>query len=61
MTFSGALSRGLDIELVIAFALLVTLGWALYRPFPFESFFNSVEKFGTKIANTAGIAASHPR
>jgi hypothetical protein len=55
MTFSGALSRGLDIELVIAFALLVTLGWALYRPFPFESFFNSVEKFGTKIANTRWV------
>jgi hypothetical protein len=52
MTFPVALIRGLDIEIVIAFALLITLGWALYRPLPFESFFSATGKIGTKIADS---------
>jgi hypothetical protein len=52
MTLSVALSRGLDVELVIAFALLLTLGWAFYRPLPFETFFKSAETIGTRIADS---------
>jgi hypothetical protein len=52
MTLSLALSRGLDIELVIAFALLITLCWTLYRPFPLEAFFSSAERFGVRIADS---------
>jgi hypothetical protein len=52
MTLSLALSRGLDIELVIAFALLLTLGWAIWRPLPLPAFFRSAETFGVKIADS---------
>jgi hypothetical protein len=52
MTFPVALIRGLDIELIVAFALLITLGWALYLPLPFESFFSATQNFATKIADS---------
>jgi hypothetical protein len=57
MTLSLALSRGLDIELAVALALLITLIWALYRPFPLENFFSSAEKIGTRIADSRWAAA----
>jgi len=52
MTLSLALSRGLDIELAVAFALLMTLVWAAYRQFPVETFFSSIEKIGTRFADS---------
>jgi hypothetical protein len=52
MSLSLALSRGLDIELLAAFALLLTLAFALFRQLPFDASLHSAEKFGTRIADS---------
>jgi hypothetical protein len=57
MNFSLALSRGLDLELIAAFALLITLVWALYRPLPLDTFFGSAQKVGAKIADSRWAVA----